>query len=217
MKDSDLRDSMGRWIARDPIHQANFRSWFERSRVVDSYGRPLVVFHGTRFGDIEEFDTRRSIGIFFTSDPAVADTYNGWTYSRGMMPIGGTTYATFLSLQNPLEIDGKGRGWLDIRGDGLCTDDLAVEASDRGFDGLIVRNVRDGSEISDIYVAFEPAQIKSALGNSGAFAKGSCSICDFPPIGRHGQLIKVLSEVVSNRHRDESGLRPALHLTQSPP
>ena len=61
-------------------------------------------------------------------------------------------------------------------GTGQSTDELAREARELGHDGLIVTNVIDEgpsgqgyNDESTIYVVFEPTQIKSATGNSGAF------------------------------------------------
>jgi hypothetical protein len=57
-----------------------FKSWFGRSKVVDSEGKPLVVYHGTkrpdRIGD-KFLKSRATSGpsAFFTDDPALASNY----------------------------------------------------------------------------------------------------------------------------------------------
>jgi hypothetical protein len=62
--------------------------------------------------------------------------------------------------------------------DYASTDDLARWARAQGYDGIIIKNVMDhgpsgrfatDNKVSDIYVAFEPTQIKSAIGNAGGF------------------------------------------------
>ena len=43
-------------------------------------------------------------------------------------------------------------------------------ARKRGYDGIIAKNVKDGSIISDVYIVFYPNQIKSATKNNGEFS-----------------------------------------------
>jgi hypothetical protein len=60
------------------------RKWFGKSKVVDVNNKPLVVYHGTK-RDFKDFDSTyagsatgadsASKGIFFTSDPEVAEIY----------------------------------------------------------------------------------------------------------------------------------------------
>lgn len=71
-----------------PIHATeegirNFWRWFGASKVVDSQGRPLVVYHGTP-ADISTFEPNRAgehgarfaDAVFFSSDSAVAGAYS---------------------------------------------------------------------------------------------------------------------------------------------
>ena len=64
--------------------------------------------------------------------------------------------------------------------DCFSTDDLARWARKQGYDGIIIKNVKDhgpsGAHSSDsarspndLYVVFKPTQIKSAIGNNGNF------------------------------------------------
>lgn len=88
----------------------------------------------------------------------------------------------FQNVKNPLTIDAKGKHWHSIEFEGTTknTDELAKIAKDRGYDGLIVKNVIDKgaevskngeyAEIANDYVAFNPDQIKSATGNNGEFS-----------------------------------------------
>lgn len=73
--------------------------------------------------------------------------------------------------------------------DTASTDDLARWARFNGYDGLIVRNVidrgpcgiHDAQEAlspSTIYVAFDPSQIKSAIGNAGLYLPHSNCLTD---------------------------------------
>lgn len=73
------------------------------------------------------------------------------------------------------------KGEMDYDDDFMSTDDLARWARESGYDGLIVRNLRDrgpagayatpeAEHPGTLYVAFAPVQAKSALSNTGAFS-----------------------------------------------
>lgn len=95
-----------------PPRSAEFLKWFGDSKAVDAKGKPLVLFHGTQ-ADIHEFEMcgngkTSDTGAFFTSSADVAQTYAG---EHGcVMPV-------YLSLQNPVVIDCKGKNWnaLDLK------------------------------------------------------------------------------------------------------
>jgi hypothetical protein len=60
-----------------------FKAWFGNSEVVDTTGKPLVVYHGTSVDDdFESFDTEGTGMIFFASDPAFASIYAQATNGR---------------------------------------------------------------------------------------------------------------------------------------
>lgn len=176
----------------------NFKNWFKSSKVVDEQGKPMVLYHGAKSGDITQFNTSggkgktHGTGLFMSADPSVANTY---TPRRE----GGTIYPVYVSMQNPLVVDFAGKNWnqgdndsvielpdgtqdslLDYFGAGqdetVSTDDVARLARERGHDGVIIRNVIDNGAYdvpehdgaTDLYVAFEPTQIKS-VNNQGEF------------------------------------------------
>lgn len=77
--------------------------------------------------------------------------------------------------------------------DTFSTDDLARWARGQGYEGLIVKNVIDRGPSGkyytpeanlpgNVYVAFHPEQIKSAIGNTGEFSPNSPSILRSHPI-----------------------------------
>lgn len=79
------------------------------------------------------------------------------------------------------------KGEWDYPDDTASTDDLARWARKQGYDGLIVRNVKDrgpsgrfsteeAQEPGTLYVAFSPEQIKSAIGNAGSFDRANPDI-----------------------------------------
>ena len=70
--------------------------------------------------------------------------------------IGNNIMPVKLRIQNPFEYDFKGLSYRDISYDSLI--DRAKEA---GHDGAIFRNTKDGGPVTDVYVVFDPAQIRS--------------------------------------------------------
>ena len=92
-----------------------------------------------------------------------------WGAGANVMPV-------YLRMLKPLRASGKGNYWNEIwfDGDFMSTRDLIEFAIEKGHDGIIVKNVHDRGEgkgkPSTIYAVFSPNQIKSAVGNSGAFA-----------------------------------------------
>ncbi|OPZ47611.1 MAG: hypothetical protein BWY95_01368 [Bacteroidetes bacterium ADurb.BinA104] len=73
----------------------------------------------------------------------------------------------FLSVKNPLDYYFK-EGYRDEK-----FNDLMQKAIADNKDGAIFRNVKDGGGFDNIYVAFAPAQIKSATGNVGTFSESN--------------------------------------------
>jgi hypothetical protein len=171
-----------------------FRAWFDGSKVVDTEGNPLMVYHGTNASRFRVFKTkgrgRTPVGAFFTDIPEVAASY------------GRTQHAVYLKIVNPLVINAGGHNWDNIYKDAyidnedgfqedlvsgmglwgeldennpISTDDLARIAKEKGHDGLIVRNVKDtgGGGISfpvgSVFAVFSPSQVKSATDNTGEF------------------------------------------------
>lgn len=142
------------------------------------------AFHGSRIKNIVVFRPRdEKNGMYFSSQPVVAGTYTGKQRT-------GRVYKARLNFRNPLIVDAAGGSWKDLSKsvvltqDGMpsftvaqlfgyanaFTDKLAAAVRKSAFDGIIVRNVVDvaggakKSETipSDIYIALQPTQIKSA-------------------------------------------------------
>jgi hypothetical protein len=172
----------------DPIKTwPKFPEWFGNSKVVDEAGKPKVVYHGTR-KDFDAFDpnaphqspnTDDSV-LFFTSHPAIAETYSGRN------DTGSNIKPVYLSLKNPIVIDG-----LDHRTNTpfplykVVRENAIKAAKEKGHDGIIVKNTSDRGGYgypdtgpTDIYIAFNPENVKSAIGNSGTFDPKSGSLTD---------------------------------------
>lgn len=165
-----------------------FKRWFGDSKVVDAKGKPLVVYHGSpdlRFmSEDGTFKSQREkLGFgradaahWFAASPATARSYadprRAFDYQNaeeGVIPV-------YLKMENPLIVDGKGQKWRDAQKSGK-TSDVIKEARDGGYDGVIIRNVKDdyqtgvvkGERPTDTYVVWGSKQIKSADRNSGDF------------------------------------------------
>jgi hypothetical protein len=79
-------------LVRTPEFKAWFGDWENdpenASKVVDSNGEPLVVYHGTKSFDITEFDLSQSkrkssgikeFGFYFTDNKKLAEAYRDWS------------------------------------------------------------------------------------------------------------------------------------------
>jgi len=160
-----------------------FKKWFGDSKVVDEKGKPLVVYHGTpdaRFAKTEGFQTpieayQKAIGnddfidkermFFFSDNKRVADTYADDRRAFDYQNAEPETLDTYISIKNPKVIDWGGKVWKGLKPE-------VLKAKAEGYDGVIVKNVRDtytGGQISaNNYIAFDPTQIKS-VNNRGTF------------------------------------------------
>lgn len=151
-----------------------FKKFFGKSKVVDGRGEPLVVYHGTgtdfdtfsesHIGSTYEEDTK---GFFFTSNPREAADVASDASARD--DEGAIIMPVFLSMRNPLEIETNTRAsqTFDVK-----RQELIGRAEELGSDGIIIR-----TKVGDprtphpdiLYVVFDSAQIKSAIGNRGTF------------------------------------------------
>ncbi len=86
--------------------------------------------------------------------------------------MGGNVMPVYLSIENPLVVDFYG---LEYRDDSYASIIRKAKALDH--DGVIFKNTFDpgfhasGEVETDVYVAFKPNQIKSAISNNGNFSK----------------------------------------------
>jgi hypothetical protein len=154
-----------------------FKKWFGDSKVVDSNGEPLVVYHGTG-KSFDSFDLSKTgsktdagmwgKGFYFTTDLQYANQFAKRGEEGQIMPV-------YLSIKNPF-IPNKDRSNLPVIPEPATLEEMEVadityskELRDKlismGYDGLIAEDFSGQKEI----VAFSPTQIKSATGNSGAF------------------------------------------------
>jgi hypothetical protein len=162
-----------------------FRQWFGDSKVVDQSGQPVRVYHGTD-ASFEAFDAARigsrtdegqiGHGFYFSTDQNTARSTD-----TSVVPA-------YLSIQNPLRIS-LPNFRSDKRAIVRSTLGLSESASGRevtdaataaGYDGIALDYAPTGYGHQEL-VAFQPEQIKSAIGNSGRFDPKSASLTD--PVG----------------------------------
>ena len=91
---------------------------------------------------------------------------------------GGFLYKNYLNIRKPLIVDAKDEPYHNIRyrGEYYNTESLAMYAKERGYDGVIVKNVYETdyeNKKGTDYIVFNPNQIKSATDNNGNFSKES--------------------------------------------
>jgi ribosomal protein S18 acetylase RimI-like enzyme len=177
-------------LSRDRVTGTpEFKRWFGDSKVVDDQGKPLVVYHGTS-GDFSQFslDAKKgeptyTHGFYFSPSPGYAAVYGGRD-GANVMPV-------YLSLKHPLVIDqdpvGKVKAVVarvlgmgkrldrlnkmlsDKTSSAFLTEDDVAELKALGYDGLMNHGRNE-------FIAFDPTQIKSATGNSGAFDPAQADI-----------------------------------------
>lgn len=192
MVDDYTKDlAMGFAGSVNPTQGKLFKNWFKESKVVDENNLPLTVYTGSK-ADIKQFSPELSMPFgqtsptfWFSNKPNIASGYAMDATKKGESL--GAVYPAKLSLQNPLVIDAKNNNWnnITINNDVLklkgleagkqkaSTDYIAYIARQNGYDGLIIKNAKDNptgvsGEISDVYTAFNPEQIKSIF-NKGSF------------------------------------------------
>jgi hypothetical protein len=142
-----------------------FKRWFGNSKVVDSQGKPLVVYHGTN-ADIQTFDKARlgqhkaapaGLGFWFADESQYAEFHG-----EAVMPV-------YLRITKPYKVASSEALQKLAKTAGK------IEALKKeGYDGIILpakeemlgkTKVRSAA----IMAVFEPNQIKSAIGNRGTF------------------------------------------------
>lgn len=146
-----------------------FLQWFKDSKIIDSQGNPLQVFHGTRrsFDNFERRAESQDSGIFFTIDKEYAA---GYSTSFGSWTTGSNIRPSYLSIKNPLYVLTKPTDIeLKIGTRGAFTDACIEYFENLGYDGVVVGildheieyNFRKMEDSAKEIVAFYPNQVKS--------------------------------------------------------
>lgn len=153
------RNSEGQPIADTEEGVRNFWRWFGDSQVVDSRGRPLVVYHGTETHGFNTFEQRgENDGYFFTTEKALAEGFAG-NFGR--------TMGAYLAIKKPADQRDNPDAFEDFMAGGAHRKALMGQ----GHDGAIITEPEGDHALGDetVYIAFNPEQIKSATENRGTF------------------------------------------------
>lgn len=176
-----------------PSREAAFQRWFGDSKVVDSSGRPLVMYHGTDANFTHFKAGEGDLGMHFgTAAQANRRLKNSETVdSVRVLPV-------YLSIQNPLRTLDAGDWNNDVYISAvlteiMMTDDAFTKAYEEavetvepsagftavleamGYDGIVYANVGEeefnfeDKAGDDSWIAFRSEQVKSATGNIGTF------------------------------------------------
>lgn len=165
-------NSLGKRIAprNNQTVLKNFWNWFADSKIKDAQGRPLVLYHGTDYS-FTQFEMTGEVDFpsaaYFTSKMTLAKTYGS-----NVMPV-------YLRMGKPYVINAEGRTFNDFYEQ--MAEDMHY-AKDNGFDGVIIRNLRDDwgqnnkrGLLADTYAVFDSRQIKS-IENGGFYDENSKNI-----------------------------------------
>ncbi len=171
----------------------DFDKWFKGSKVVDSEGNALVVYHGAYELDPTKL---KSKGFFFTDNKENAKSYHNRNNTDNKKYSDFIVKPYYLSLKNPLIIDCEGRNYKQaVVNKGVWneeykdTDTVVNEAYQSGkYDGVTFYNIVDTAHprmlntTCTTYVVFDQSQIKVSYkledggdfensGKSGNFTK----------------------------------------------
>lgn len=136
---------------------------------------PAVYFHGSR-SDVDAFDLNHAdrkdhgwlgTGVYVTTDADLAHSYASLKEGEqkpNLMPL-------FVAVKNPYFATAQEKNRLRLA-DRAVADRFTANLAARGHDGVAL-NFPDGSQE---LVAFNPAAVKSAIGNNGAFDAGNADI-----------------------------------------
>ena len=167
--------------AMTQVQTPEFKRWFEGSKVLDDQGKPRVVFHGSP-NQFTVFDMSKAIdgAMWFATERGHAGFFADRKHRPGKEPTG-KLYEVYLAIRNPLVItqDQLEEAWSAEHPDDLqdersllprdMVERFVQMAKEAGHDGLMIKGFGDLDFTTDVYLAFDPAQIKSATDNDGQF------------------------------------------------
>lgn len=161
----------------------NFKMWFGDSKVIDDQGKPLVVYHSSdnkfsSFNKDKMVDGFHGKGIYFSTED---------------MEYGENIYKVYLRMEKPFDINGEytvseienilGDKYSEI--ENIIQEESEISYNNKvgGFvfythtgNDLLQQAGYDGIMHHNIFVVFNPEQIKSAINNNGDFNPNSDNI-----------------------------------------
>lgn len=210
-------NSNGRPIAQTDDALRSFWRWFGDSKMVDDRGRPLVLYHSsladlTRFNRAGKFMGHTGTsGISVTDNPAMASRYleryadYGWVDGEPNRPFSKNIMALYVKAENPLFRDEPFQ--TNLRLGAPLPKDYVSPVVQMGYDALVrndaisrtgsvkhgpARNAIRGREI----VVFNPEQIKSVTGNTGAFDPTDPDITRSAPRANFGDMTQAQEDAL---------------------
>ena len=139
-----------------------FKAWFGDSKVVDTEGKPLVVYHYTN-NSFTTFDISKAEGH------GAAFWFTGRKFGEGEFAGRSKEMAVYLDIKKPFYTKDQ-----YLVEEGPADPDFMKKMRKGGYDGIIYADPKNpttsdgGSDMSQ-FVVFRPEQIKSATGNRGTF------------------------------------------------
>lgn len=194
------RNAQGKLIYPTLAGIKNFWRWFGDSRAVDISGKPIVYYHGSihdirEFRNQHGYNEQWNL---FTDDPEYAKHFTSGHTQGGR--VGGSIYPVYLKIDRALDLRDLPEKDSDIRsifiktldGHGVDTagidipknyfkwlyeilsqqgawGDLGKRLNTAGYDSVIFTDTGNGVTATTT-ITTDNHQIKSAIGNSGAFS-----------------------------------------------
>jgi hypothetical protein len=146
-----------------------FKKWFGDSKVLDSDGEPMRVYHGTtqQFSEFTKTGNTPSkiIGHFFSPSGEMSGEH---ALRRAQGGAGAAVYPVYLSVKKP---------FVESTMDHMSMNTWSPSKinkwkqglKDDGHDGIYIEPSSMPGYENGVWVAFESAQIKSSVGNQGTF------------------------------------------------
>jgi hypothetical protein len=154
-----------------------FWKWFGASTVIDSKGWPLVVYHGTGPSGWEFKNWKVTIKndefysfktpSYFTENVEYAEAFAQNQANERALGNYPRVVPVYLKIEEPYDVRGIVDYWKHLRKN---TTQEVAQLIRKGFDGILLEEVdKKHRWYSNIWVAFKPNQIKSAIGNDGSY------------------------------------------------
>jgi len=141
-----------------------------KAKMLDKSVAKKRLYHGTPYVDeaISEFEVRGGgdfgPGIYMTTRPKTANMYaSGVSGTRN-----GAVYPVHAQIKNPLKVKDKYE-MNDVFDSVGLGKPIHETLRDLGYDGIHVTNPNPKNLKEEYFVAFEPTQVKSAIGNRGTY------------------------------------------------
>lgn len=164
----------GEWpfVGTTPERPSQLQSFIKDSKIVTANGRPKVLYHATN-EDFTAFDPSKSMGvagsgIYMTTEKPDSDDYGTF-----VMPL-------FACIRNPADFTSGDQAInemavsLGMPAMSDCSSLLQLREWSQTFRNAMINAGYDGALVAgpdgtEFVVSYHPEQVKSALGNTGAF------------------------------------------------